>query len=252
MNWKRSLSLVPALALIAAAFAAPKLVLRASVRQMTRTPTLLDASAYTLTASENLVEKLACFNDPHMTSVQLGFEGEPDAVAQALRDELRTLYKLGAIPFEFYYPLYSASYEGVYIDRSCMIQPEQQLVFEIFAVHLLGANAMVLLDASSGRVLRLSYFMAVESLLPLEYGDGMGTKELEGWAKYYGLTLGEVTHTATGLDELQRLENPYAKYSTAVLKESRFTDGSGASVGFALSYQFREDMVEAYSWGPCA
>lgn len=250
MNWKRILMLLLALVLIAASFAVPPLALHASVRQMTQTPTLLDASADSLTASDNLIEKLACFNDPYMTSVQLGFEGEPDTIAQALRDELQMLYELGAIPFEFYQPLYSASYEGVYIDRICMIQPELQLVFEVFTVHLLGTNATVLLDTTSGKVLRLSFFTAVESLLPLEYGDGLGTKELEGWAEYYSLTLGEITYTTTGLDELRRLEQPYARYPMAVLKESCFTDGSGTSVSFALSYEFHEDMMEAYSWGP--
>ena len=250
MNRKRILLLVSALALIAAAFAVPSLALRVSVRQMARTPTLLDASADTLTASENFVEKLACFNDPYAASVQIGFEGEPNVIAQALRDELHTLYKLGAIPFEFYHPIYSASYEGVYIDRTCMIQPELPLVFEVYTVHLLGANAMVLLDASSGKVLRLSYITAAESLLPLEYGDEPGTKELEGWAEYYGLSLGEITYTTTGLDELRRLDHPYAKCPMAVLKESRFTDSSGASVNFSLFYEFRENMEETYSWGP--
>ena len=250
MNWKRTLLLVLSLALIAAAFAVPPLVLQTSVKQMTQMPALLDASAYTLSPSDNLIEKLSSFNDPYMTSVQLGLKDEPDAVAQALRDELQTLYELGAISFEFYQPLYSATYEGVYIDRICMIQPELQLVFETYTVHLLGTNAMVLLDASSGKVLRLSYSAASESLLPLEYGDELGAKELEGWAEYYGLTLEETAYTTTGLDELRWLEQPYARYPTTVLKEAKFTDSNGASVSFALSYEFWEDVVETYSWGP--
>lgn len=250
MSWKKILLLTLALSLIAAAFAVPPLALRASIKQMTQTPTMLNASDYTLTASDNLIEKLASFNDPYMTSVQLGLKEDPETVAQALRAELQTLYELGAISFEFYDPLYSATYEGTYIDRICMIQPELQLVFEVYTVHLLGTNAMVLLDASSGKVLRLSYYAEVESLLPLEYGDGLGTRELGGWAEYYNLTVGEITYATIGLDELRRLDHPYARYPMAVLKESHFTDGSGAEVSFALSYEFREGMVEAYSWGP--
>ena len=253
MHKKTILLFALAALLILGAFAAPGLLLDASVKQAAEDVKLLDASDYAINPLENTVEKLNCAFDPSVTTVQMGLDSEPPAVGQLLTEELRKLYQLGAVSREIYDSITSLIEEGVTVERVCVIQPERQLVFEEYVLRCWAAEIEAALDVSSGKLLHLSYVAGREGILWNELKDeSLEEKRLQGWADYYGLTLQEVVRSPHGFEELRSYANPFARYEGDLLYQGRMRDDSGRELLFGLFYEFGDHMVERYSWMPGA
>lgn len=245
MNRRSFLWIALSLVLIAAAFLAPPLALRAAVSDSLRTPKLSDASAYTLSPAENTVEKLSAFTDSSVLTVPLEPETTAEQLAPRLRQELDSLQALHAVGQELCDRLNAGTYEEFAFERLCVVLPEGRLLFEVYRLYLPGVGADAIMDAATGRILQLSIYEPWFS--DMEHGSTTGTQELDGWAEYFGLTAQESTDAALSEDALQWQESPYAGEGFAVLKQARLTDGSGNSVLFGLKLE----TDGRCSWGPC-
>ena len=249
MKRRTILWLTAAAVLIAAAFALPPLALKGLIARTTRAQWTLDASDQLLTAPKNMAAKLSCFTDPEVIATQPILADQPEAVLETLLGELAVLYELGALSPELYEQLLMETGSPRQVDRFYLLRSAASLAFEVYSVNLTGASHVVL-DAASGKVLCLSCAVSGYGLLDRACGEE-GDRELEGWAAYFGLSLGPRTETNVAREGLANIENPQARYSAAVLKEATLTDSEASAVQFGLIYEFWGIDTESYTWGPC-
>ena len=235
--------------LIVFAFVGPPIVLRAAVGSSLRTPKQLDASLYAITSDADTVGKLSALSNPSALSFHLDPEETRETITSDLQDELASLAELGAIRKELYGFVKEAANDECTIDRLCIVQPSTRLVFEVYNIQLWMANANIIMDASTGKVLQLSFHPTEAGFMNLEFGDTHGPEELDGWAAYLGLEAGNYAYSILSLDVIARLDNTTGRYRDAVLKEARLRDSSGASVVFGLRYEFTGGLNESYCWG---
>ena len=248
---KKGTALLFALAavLIILAFIVPPILLRASVAASLRTPKRLDASSYAITSDADTIEKLTALSDPSVITFYMDAEAAQETIASDLRDELASLAELGAVLKEMYDPMEAATYQAFNLERICIVQPSKRLVFEVYNIQLWMNNASIIMDAATGKVLQLICHPTKAGTMNLEYGDRLGTAELDGWAAYLGLEAGDHAYSILSLDTIARFDNASGQYRDAVLKEARLRDSSGASVVFGLRYEFFGNFTERYSWG---
>lgn len=247
--------LILAAAVIVCAFAAPSLALRASVERVMQSPKLTDASAYVIQSAGNTVQKLNALRDPNAVSIKLSPKEPFSASDQidpltAVLKELAALKELGAITQALYEPLCGAVSDALSVDLFCIIQPDQHLVFELYSIRFWNCDSRVILDAETGKVLTIHFCPIDRGLFVQEYGDVQGTRELDGWASYFGLKAEAPSFTTISPELFAQLENPDAPVRVGVMKCATLMDESGNCVDFGMLYDFSAPEIECYTWAP--
>ena len=252
---KRAILLMTAvLLLIAAAFLAPPLALRAAVSDTLRETRQTDASAYRLDEADQLIEKLQTAGDSQTVYVRLPDTEPKQALLARVRQELEELKGLGAISTDFC-SFFSAAQdetvpeESYTTERVCVIRSDLQLTFEAELLYLMDEETNVILDQESGKILALQSVSFDPERFYREYGGDSGDRTLQGWAAYYDLTLEERTEISLTPEEIGHVSNPNGKYRETELRRARLSDAASRTVSFGLQYVFDGMVSERYLWG---
>ncbi len=249
MKWKTILLFLIALALIVGSFVVPPILLQRSISRSTEKSYLTDSATPSLKPSENLVEKLACLNDPETEFVALSMAEDIGRLSTTLYEEVNKLSASGAIPravFQEMHDSLGAEFsEDIWVERYCVIQPTKHLMFEVYVISPRDNNGQIIFDLSSEKILGIAYNLFNNDLLAVEMDEAQAIRELQGWADYLDLTPGRISRTNLSINEIT---GSGEALDPVILKEIILTDKAGNSVSFCQTFSNRETTTGYYTW----
>lgn len=238
---------LPVLLLLAAAFLAPRFLLRRDQSAALAERHVLDASAWLLdTKAEDSLQELAILCAPGTETIPLSTEdADQQAAYRALWTELDRLTELGAIS-AVTADLLSPDRDALEYERVCVVNPERSALFEVYVITSLRHEFSVWLDRSSGRILRLLYSREAADLQTEEILSQLDETQAESlgraWAAYYGLSA--ESRETISRENFQMLLEEFLHYGEAgdpisiPMMTLTLRDSEGARVCLVLQYYY--------------
>lgn len=233
---KKWMWILPAVAVVAAAFFLPRLILTARQNEARRrVETLAVEDNFSESGNMTITQKLQllCSDEAQTLFVDVTYDLE--AIQQSLNTQLDRLIELGAFRQTIPEPTETEDREIRAVSPIIVMETDKLLrCYEIFT-----GSLSAVMDMDTGKLYALFSWDKTEYAMERTYvtmqmkstdrADSGTAHELAAWAEYYGLGMSEIT-----FDD-QELSDSDGNWNLA---SCLFYDAAGDTVGFALSNNY--------------
>ena len=246
---KRLLWLLPAAALLAAAFLAPKLLLSTQIEQHTASRSSVAApAALEQSESTSIMDALLLLSDADTQFLYYSLRNNEEGreISDAFFRELEVLYSTDAITSSMQTMF---NRETIDISDYYLVNPNSSTTILLHEIHDAASDSYAIYEPKSGKILKLLYYINSSSLLweaANQYSDKdieNYERQLSAWASYYSLNADRMLYNVmVGTVRPDLL--PSMMQNRLFAAACALSDGSGRRVGITLCSTYQAGSID--------